>query len=158
MSNVLFFDRETDSLWSQLLSEAVTGSMAGMRLAVLPAENTTWDAWRKKYPATRVLSFKTGHMRNYAEDPYENLPLARDNALLVSAGGVTKIYPFGQLKKADSVVEDHLGAYPVTIEFDKKSKTALVKGSDSRSVSFFVSFLGNLKAFYPHAEIYRFRP
>ena len=42
--NLLLFDRQSGSLWSQLLSEAVTGPLAGARLKVLPAENTTWDA------------------------------------------------------------------------------------------------------------------
>ena len=155
--NLLFFDRETDSLWSQLLSEAVTGFMAGTRLAVLPAENTTWAAWRNKYPKTLVMSLVTGYQRNYAEDPYKEFPLARDEALLVSLQGVTKIYPLGQLKKANPVIVDQLGGDSVTIEFDKKSKTALVRGADPKRLIFFVSFLGKLKAFYPEAEIYRFQ-
>ena len=39
--NALFYDRETLSLWSQLLSQAVTGPMTGDRLAALPAVDTS---------------------------------------------------------------------------------------------------------------------
>lgn len=153
--NVLFYDRQTDSLWSQLLSQAVTGPMAGKRLTMLPAENTTWGEWKAEHPDTKVMSYNTGYTKNYHEDPYRNFLLAREDALLVSAGGVTRIYPFAQLKKAGAPVVEQLGGHLVTIEFDKDSKTARLTSPDSQAVTFFVSFLANLRAFYPKAEVYR---
>ncbi len=89
--NLLFYDRQTDSLWSQLLSQAVTGPMAGRRLAVLAAENTTWRAWREEHPDTQLLSFVTGYPRDYKVDPYAAYPLPRSPALFVSAGGASRI-------------------------------------------------------------------
>lgn len=153
--NVLFFDRQTDSLWSQLLSQAVTGPMVGKRIAVLPAENTTWGEWKEAHPDTKVMSYNTGHIRNYHGDPYKDFLLAREEALLVSAGGETRIYPFAQLKKAGAPVVEQLGGHSVTIEFDNGSKTARVKSQDSNGIAFFVSYLANLRAFYPKAEVYR---
>ena len=41
--NLLIFDPETESLWSQIRSEAVTGPLTGTRLAVLPSTLTTWE-------------------------------------------------------------------------------------------------------------------
>lgn len=153
--NLLFFDRQTDSLWSQLLSEAVTGPLAGTRLAVLPVENTQWGVWKERHPETKVLSFATGYPRNYDEDPYADSPIDRSQALCVSVGGVIKIYPFSQLKKARSPIVDEVGGWSLTIAFDRRTETARVQDGDA--VTSFVSYLGGLKAFYPGAEIYRAR-
>src|SRR6516164_2384496 len=43
-SNLLMFDRETDSLWSQLLQQAITGPLTGKKLVMLPAVHTTWGS------------------------------------------------------------------------------------------------------------------
>ncbi len=154
-SNLLFYDRQSDSLWSQLLSEAVTGPLAGARLAILPAENTAWDAWLRAHPNTLVLSFKTGYSRNYNQDLYATYPLSRKPALLVSAGGITRIYPFSELKKAHSAVVDQFAGSAVTIVFDRRSQTARVHAAAPAEVTYFVSFFDDLKAFYREAEIYR---
>ena len=71
-SNVLMYDRgaKTESLWSQMMTQGVTGPGARKRLAPLPLELTTWKDWRKRNPRTRVLSKRTGHQRNYNRDPY----------------------------------------------------------------------------------------
>ena len=58
-SDVLFYDRKTESLWSQIKMEAVTGPLTGSRLKLLPLVHTTWEAWKKKHPDTKVLSKKT---------------------------------------------------------------------------------------------------
>ncbi len=42
-SNLLLFDRQTDSLWSQLLQQAITGSLTGRKLVMVSAQHTTWD-------------------------------------------------------------------------------------------------------------------
>jgi len=55
-SDVLFYDRKSESLWSQLKMEAVTGQMAGTKLTLLPLEHTRWDSWRQRHPATTVLA------------------------------------------------------------------------------------------------------
>jgi hypothetical protein len=153
--NLLLFDRQTGSLWSQLLSEAVTGPLAGSRLKVLPAQNTTWSAWKAAHPETRVLSFATGHRRDYRLDPYADHPFPRNPALLVAGGGVIRIYPFPQLKKHRKPLRDTLGRLPVTIVYDAKTKTARVTGKDSESITSFVAFLADLQAFFPEADTFK---
>ncbi len=153
--NLLFFDRQTDSLWSQLLSEAVTGPLAGNRLAVLPAENTTWREWKKEHPESRVLSFLTGYPRDYNQDPYAGYPIRRSLGLLVSAGGKVMLFPFSELKKARSPVVEQMEPYSVSIVFDPRSNTARVQSENMAAVTYFVSFVDDLKAFYPEAEVYR---
>ncbi len=153
--NALFFDRETDSLWSQLLSQAVTGPLAGTRLEILPAENTTWKVWQEAHPETLVLSIKTGYPRDYGEDPYAGYPMNRALALFVSSGDMAKIYPFGELRKAGSPVADRVGGREVRVVYDPSSQTARVEAADGKPVTFFVAFVDDLKAFYPGSDIFR---
>ena len=69
-SDVLLFDRATESLFSQLLMKAITGSLRGTELATIPAATTTWEAWRREHPDTRVLSHALPYGRDYGTDPY----------------------------------------------------------------------------------------
>ena len=64
-SNVLMYDKQTESLWLQVKRRAVTGPMTGTKLFTFPSTITTWSKWRKKHPDTTVLSFDTGYNRNY---------------------------------------------------------------------------------------------
>jgi hypothetical protein len=65
--NVLvMYDRETDTLWSQLLGEAVQGPLTGTKLEFLPAFQTTWSDWKDQHPDSRAL--QKGYYGN--QDPY----------------------------------------------------------------------------------------
>ncbi|MDN3557074.1 DUF3179 domain-containing protein [Halomonas maura] len=76
-SNLVMYDRATDSEWPQLLGVAIDGSLAGRGLVPERLVWTTWGAWKARYPATRVLSRDTGYVRNYRRDPYGDYnPLA----------------------------------------------------------------------------------
>jgi Protein of unknown function (DUF3179) len=55
-ANLMLFDRETGSLWSQLLGGAVTGRMRGVALRRIPISHATWARWRQEHPETLVLS------------------------------------------------------------------------------------------------------
>ncbi len=69
-SNLLMYDRMTESYWSQGLGLAVTGPLTGMKLNTIPFDVITWGDWKKLYPNTLVLTTDTGHIRSYATDPY----------------------------------------------------------------------------------------
>ena len=68
-SNKLMFDHETQSLWNTFEGVPVVGALAGSGLRLTPhaVVTTTWGEWRRRHPATTVLSLDTGHRRNYAE-------------------------------------------------------------------------------------------
>jgi len=153
--NALFYDRETDSLWSQLLSQAVTGPMTGARLAMLPTEDTTWEAWKAQHSDTRVLALVTGYDLDYAHDPYASYPLDRSRALLVAGGGVIHIYPFSELSNAAMPLVEDVASARITIVFDPETQTARVEGDRTAAVTWFVAFLDDLKNFYPEAKVYR---
>lgn len=69
-SNLLMYDRVTDSEWPQLLGTAIRGQLRGERLRELPLVWTSWGRWRAAHPETMVLSTETGHLRPYGTDPY----------------------------------------------------------------------------------------
>ncbi|MFP4367000.1 MAG: DUF3179 domain-containing protein [Bacteroidales bacterium] len=69
-SNIIPYDRGTDSNWSQMLLKAVNGELKGTRADTYNLIETRWDTWKSMYPETRVLSSETGHSRNYSRYPY----------------------------------------------------------------------------------------
>jgi hypothetical protein len=69
-SNLLMYDRQSDSEWPQILGKAITGPAAGDALDEVPVEWTTWGRWRAAHPETVVLSTETGYVRDYTRDPY----------------------------------------------------------------------------------------
>ena len=76
-SDMLLYDHETESLWSQIAAAAVTGPELGKRLRILRSELTRWEEWRRSHPETTVLSANTGHLRDYTRDPYEGYEKSR---------------------------------------------------------------------------------
>lgn len=132
-SDVLFYDRETQSLWSQLEMKSVSGKMAGTDFIVLPSTLATWKEWREKYPDTLVLSRDTGFFRNYDRQPYSGyeesstimFPIKNKNnkfhpkekVLVVLSGNRAKAYPFSELKKVKTPLKDKLGGKVIVIEF-----------------------------------------
>lgn len=138
-SNVLFYDHQSESLWSQLKGEAVTGPETGSRLHVLPTVVTTWADWRRRHPQTEVLSQETGYSRNYARDPYAGyhaspevmFPLAhvdtrlqpKEKVLGVQVGSVSKAYPLARLA-ASKAVHDDVGGTRLRIEYDSQADRA----------------------------------
>jgi hypothetical protein len=69
-SNLLMYDRKTESLWSQTLQEAVAGELTGRKLELLPMQIMTIETVRKQYPEARMLSRETGFGRDYDLLPY----------------------------------------------------------------------------------------
>lgn len=125
--------------------------MTGARLQTLPAQNTTWAEWRKQHPDTLVLSFDTGYQRDYNVDPYARWKFPRQPALLVSANGEMKIYPYFELQKTGGVVTDHLGGETIRIIYGRSAQSARAQG---KRIIWFVAYFDRLQVFYPGAEIY----
>ncbi|QLH07056.1 DUF3179 domain-containing protein [Nitrosopumilus ureiphilus] len=71
-SNLLMYDRLTESYWSQALGTAVKGELTGYQLDLVPFDVITWGDWKKLHPDTKLLTTDTGYIRSYATDPYGN--------------------------------------------------------------------------------------
>jgi hypothetical protein len=169
-SDVLMYDRETKSLWSQLMVQAVTGPMKGTRLQQLPLSHTSWEDWLERHPKTRVLSNKTGYSRNYKVDPYPNY--GRDGRLYfpvthssnkyrrkeivmgLEVNGRFKAYPFKELKKGAHTFDDELAGEEFSVVFDAKHQTARIVKIDGSETPTTMAFWFAWYAFHPETEVY----
>ncbi|MCU7939493.1 MAG: DUF3179 domain-containing protein [gamma proteobacterium symbiont of Bathyaustriella thionipta] len=170
-SDVLLYDRETESLWSQLLSKAISGGRKGTELEMLPLNHTTWRAWKQQYPDTLVLSDKTGFSRNYSRNPYGNydksqslyFPVKQLNrdyhpkeyVMGLKLSGKTKVYPFAELSKVKSPYKDTFSGNEVTIVFDTKNRTGKILDVSENEIPTVASFWFAWMAFYPESEVFK---
>jgi hypothetical protein len=69
-SNLIMYDRDTDTWFPQVLAIGIQGPHTGSALVERPMVWTTWQRWRAAHPETAVLSTETGFARNYNRDPY----------------------------------------------------------------------------------------
>jgi len=174
-SDVLLYDRGTESLWSQIAMEAISGPLKGTELELLPMRNTTWEAWRRQHPDTWVLSRDTGHRRNYDATPYEGydrtpslyFPVKhRDRrfhpkapVLGLELGDTFKAYPFDELDEAlegkSGELEDTVDGREVTVHYDAEAGSAAVFDAQGRELPSVRAFWFAWAAFHPDTEIFR---
>lgn len=69
-TNLIPYDRETDSNWSQILNESVNGTLLGEKADLIQLFETDWNTWKRLYPNSKVLSTNTGFSRTYGRSPY----------------------------------------------------------------------------------------
>ena len=69
-SNLVMYDRKTDTLWSQVLAEAVVGELTGTKLKIISSDQMRYGNWKKQFPEGEVLSRATGAFKQYGEKPY----------------------------------------------------------------------------------------
>jgi hypothetical protein len=69
-SNLVMYDRDTESLWQQITGEAIVGDMVGSALKSVPAQIVSFGQFRSAYENGLVLSRNTGFQRNYGRNPY----------------------------------------------------------------------------------------
>lgn len=134
-SNKLMYDRQTETLWSQLTGQPVFGPLVRKKLAplrVLPLTVSTWREWSSMHPQTKVLSIETGFQRDYRPGAaygkyaasagtifpiWKKAPAmlaAKDWVLVVNLGSVRKIYPIRELDRA-GLVHDRVGGQDIVL-------------------------------------------
>ncbi len=69
-TNLIPYDRATNSNWTQIGLTCVNGERAGEEIGTFPVVETTWGVWKKMFPNTEVVSDDTGYSRNYENYPY----------------------------------------------------------------------------------------
>ncbi len=172
-SDVLLYDRNSESLWSQLLGKAISGKLKGYSLLQLPAVHTSWGAWRKQHPDTLVLSRETGYRRNYSQSPYEGYERTRrlyfdvshkaprdihpkSRVLGVSLNDVDKAYPLASLSKSGlRRFKDQIAGQTYLITWDEASATAQIFDEDGRLVPSVSAFWFAWYTFHPDTLVYQ---
>ncbi|MFW5758471.1 MAG: DUF3179 domain-containing protein [Bacteroidota bacterium] len=69
-TNLILYDRDTDSYWSQIRQDAVHGEHIGRQAETFQLVETTWEKWQLMFPETEVVSTQTGFSRDYDRIPY----------------------------------------------------------------------------------------
>jgi len=151
-SDLVMFDRETESWWQQVTGEAIVGELTGTRLEFLPATIVSWADFKAAFPNGRVLSRDTGHRRDYGRNPYvgyddiNSSPFlfdrrtdprlaAMERVVTVELGGELAAYPFSRLEQ-QPVVADRVGGTDIVVFFKKGTVSALDLSAiaDSRDI------------------------
>jgi hypothetical protein len=69
-SDMVMYDRQTDSLWQQIGGEAVVGTLTGKKLRLIGSQTVAFEAFAGAWPKGKVLSRDTGALRPYGQSPY----------------------------------------------------------------------------------------
>ena len=168
-SDVLLYDRESESLWSQILGQAISGPEKGTRLKLLVSKNTTWQVWQAGGPS-EVLSRDTGHIANYAINPYESYEVteylqfpvsaksrryhAKERVMGIEINGQRRAYPFAELAKMTSPVSDSLGGEALSIHFDAQARSGEIRDAKGQPLALVNTFWFAWFAFYPETEVF----
>jgi hypothetical protein len=140
-SDLVMYDRATESLWSQIAGTAIRGPQTGEVLSLVPSRLTTWDTWQTDHPDTVVMlpppesgTIRSRAARNYEnENPYlmyasipqvgigqNDLPdhgadlAVKDTVLGVRAGGAARAYPADRVR-GRGLINDAVGGVPVVV-------------------------------------------
>jgi hypothetical protein len=134
-SDLVMWDRQTETWWQQLTAQAVVGELTGTKLKVLPSQTLSWSDFKRVYPDGDVLSRATGFQRDYGRNPYarydqpdsepflfdgepdDRLP-PKERVLAVFAGGETVVVPFSRLVR-EPVVQTDAGGRPVAVFYKR---------------------------------------
>ncbi len=115
-SNLLMYDRATESLWPQVTGVALTGPQKGRELTRVPVQIVSWADFASAHPGGQVLSRDTGYERRYGENPYpgyddvDKAPFlyegevdgrlaAVERVLGIEAGGDAVAFPYFRLRQ-----------------------------------------------------------
>ncbi len=164
-SDLVMYDRETESWWQQATGEGIVGAFAGDSLRWIASQTVSWAEFRVAHPTGEVLSRQTGYDRRYGTNPYTGYdapggsPIAaffrgsRDDRLramervaAVRSGSETVAYPFSRLREA-RVVNDEVGGRHIVVFWTSGTASALdhaelARGRDVGATGVFERYVG----------------
>jgi hypothetical protein len=171
-SDVLLYDRQTESLWSQILSKSISSKYKNTPLSIISSSHTSWGKWQQQHPNTLVLSTKTGYQRNYNRSPYGDynrnqtiyFPISakskryhpKERVLGISLNGIHKAYPFIELAKNNSsVITDQVAGKTLHIRFDINNRDGKITDPHGNTIPSINSFWFAWYAFHPNSKVYK---
>jgi hypothetical protein len=145
-SNLIMYDRQTETWWQQATGEGIVGELTGAQLEFYPAEMIAWSDFRQAHPDGEALSRNTGYNRDYGRNPYAGYddinstpflyegpttpdqlpPMAR--VLTVEQGGDAAAYPYEVLQE-QRVVNDTVGDTEIAVFWEAGTASALDTGA-----------------------------
>ena len=151
-SDLIMWDRQTQSWWQQFTGEGIVGELAGKKLTFLPSQIISWEDFKAANPEGKVLSRETGFNRSYGRNPYagydraDNPPflfdglvdgrlLPKERVAFVTVGDETAAFPFFILD-VERAVNYTVNGKDLAVFFEFGTVSALDRGSiqDSKDV------------------------
>ena len=148
-SDLVMYDRQTESLWQQILGKAIVGELNGKQLTIIPSQLISFEQFAETYPDASILSRETGHRRNYGTNPYPGYddiddrpflyrgelddrlpPMERVVTVLINDQAMA--YPF-RLTRKRKVINDEIGSISIVVFHTKGARSALDKTSIRQS-------------------------
>ncbi len=152
-SDLVMWDRQTESWWQQFTGEAIVGDLTGTKLDSLPVAIISWADFKSKHPDAQVLSIETGFQRSYGQNPYagydniNSLPFAFVGDLDAQLPAMARVVGIsledGQggafsldILRENQVLNETLGELPVVLFWKSGTASALDSGSiaDGRDI------------------------
>ncbi len=154
-SDLVMWDRQTESWWQQITGEAIVGQLSGKVLEQIPSPIIAWEAFRDQYPDGQVLLREVNalgqEIRPFDDPPYagydsvDNDPFAFDGptddrlpanlrVLTVKLDDETVAYPFTFLEE-NLVINDTIGETDVVAFFDNGTLSAFLDARSSAQTS-----------------------
>jgi hypothetical protein len=124
-SDLVMWDRQTESLWQQITGEGIVGELAGTELAFVPIGIVAWEDVQERFPDGKVLSRDTGLGVTYGNNPY----VAYDSAPrpFLFDGDVDERFPAFE-RVVGLRLEDANKAYPFSLISEKRAVNDVVAG------------------------------
>ncbi len=143
-SDLVMWDRQTQSWWQQLTGEGIAGELAGAQLRFLPAQIVSWAAFRDGYADGLVLD-RPGFSRAYGRNPYpyydnlDSYPFLfygdadprlppKERVAAVEVNGDAAAFPYSVLAM-ERVVHSEVGGEDLVVFFEFGTGTALGSGT-----------------------------
>ena len=142
LSNLLMYDRQTETWWQQATGVGIAGAYAGSGLFFVPLAVVSWDDFKTAFPDGDVVSKETGFRRPYGRNPYQgddrvgNRPFlyfgpetpsqlpAMGRVLTIDLGDEAVAYSYDLLKER-RLVNDHVGGKPIVVLWSEGTASAL---------------------------------
>lgn len=171
-SDLLMYDRNTESLWSQISGHAVSGKLVGIELPRIPVRHTTLSKWREVHPDTQIMKPDGRFKASYRRNPYPGYEKSRqlyfpvnvdvpkqfhpkEMVLGLKIDGIYKAYPYSELEKlGETTISDRLGGKRVTIEWDTQAWSAVARGAEGRLLPATSMYWFAWFAFHPKTDVF----
>lgn len=118
-SDLVMYDRQTESWWQQATGEAIVGELTGTRLTFVPAQLVSIADFAAAHPEGDVLSRDTGFSRDYGRNPYVGYDTVDQNPFLFE-GELD-----GRLPPMERVVTVGDGAAPIAFPYSELRSTGV---------------------------------
>ena len=124
-SNLIMFDRETESWWQQASGEGLAGFFAGTRLTMVPVLMLPFGDVAQQWPEARVLPQNTGFDRAYGTNPYVGYD-SSDRPFLLRGAPALGAEGSGESQLLDRVVSIELNGETSSVPYSVLQRERLV--------------------------------